>query len=185
MTTVMSATLRRAPRDALEVLGRRRPEVDVAGRDRADAQLLHVRVRGVGQAARLGRGEDGDRARLPVGDEVGALQRVHGDVDPRDVVAVRAGPPDPLPDVEHRGLVALALADDDPAGEVDLVHRPAHRLGRGGVGAVLVATTHEPRRLDGRGLGDPDHLEREELLHRIGRGHHRDAATGSMPSISA
>ena len=113
---------------------------------------------------------------LPVGDEVGALQRVHRDVDARDVVAVRAGPPDPLADVEHRSLVALALADDDPSGEVDLVHGPAHRLGRGGVGAVLVATTHEPRRFDGRGLGDPDHLEREELLHRIGRGHHRDAA---------
>ncbi len=74
---------------------------------------------------------------LAVGDEVGALQRVHRDVDPRDVVAVRAGPPDPLADVQHRRLVALALADDDPAGEVDLVHRPAHRLGRGGVRGVL------------------------------------------------
>ena len=101
-----------------------------------------------------------------MGDEVRALERVDGDVDPRDVVAIGARPPDPLADVEHRRLVALALADDDPPGEVDLVHRPAHRLGGGRVRAVAVAAAHEPRRLDGRRLGDPDHLEREQLFHR-------------------
>ena len=72
---------------------------------------------------------------LAVGDEVRALQRVDRDVDSRDVVASAPRPPDLLADVEHRSLVALALADDDRAGEVDLVHRPAHRLGRGRVGA--------------------------------------------------
>ena len=101
-----------------------------------DAQLLHVGVGRVGQAARLGGGEDGDRPGLAVGDEVGALERIDRDVDPRDIVAIGAGPADPLADVQHRRLVAFALADDDPAGEVDLVHRPAHRLGRGGVGGV-------------------------------------------------
>ena len=116
---------------------------------------------------------------LAVGDQVGAFQRVDRDIDARDVVAVRPGPPDALADVEHRGLVALALADDDPAGEVDLVHRPAHRLGRGGVRLVLLATTHEPRRLDRRRLRHPDHLEREELFHRLrirGAAITRDAA---------
>ena len=78
---------------------------------------------------------------------------------------IGAGPADPLADVQHRRLVALALADDDPTGEVDLVHRPAHRLGRRGVGVVLLAATHEPRGLDGRRLRDPDHLEREQLFH--------------------
>ena len=85
-------------------------------------------------------------------------------------------PADPLADVEHRRLVALALADDDPAGEVDLVHRLAHRLGGGLVGAVALAASHEPRRLDGGGLGDPDHLERRAAPRRSCRAATVDAA---------
>ena len=117
------------------------------------------------ETAGFGRGEDRDRPVLPMGDEVGALERVHGDVDARDIVPIGARSTDALADVEHRGLVALALADDDPAGEVDLVHGPAHRLGRGGVGTVALAASHEPRRLERRRLGDPDHLQRKQLLH--------------------
>ena len=83
------------------------------------------------------------------------------------VVATGPRPTDTLADVEHRRLVTFALADDDPPGEVDLVHRPAHRLGRGGVGGILLAATHEPRRLDRRRLGHPDHLEREQLFHGL------------------
>ena len=153
--------------DPAEVLGRGGADVDLAGRDRSDAQLLHVRVGRVGEAAGLGCREDGDGAGLAVGDEVGALERVHRDVDPRDVVATGPRPTDTLADVEHRRLVTLALADHDPPGEVDLVHRPAHRLGRGGVGGILLAATHEPRRLDRRRLGHPDHLQREQLFHGL------------------
>ena len=69
------------------------PDVDLAGRHRPDTQLLEVRVGGVGQAAGLRRGENRDRARLAVGHEVGAFQRIHGDVHARDVVAVGPGPP--------------------------------------------------------------------------------------------
>ncbi len=113
-----------------------------AGRDRPHAQLLHVRVGGVGQAALLGRGEDGDRARLAVGDEVRPLERVDRDVDRQHVAPSALAPADLLADVEHRRLVALPLADDDPAGELDLVHRPAHCLDGGPVGAVLLAAAH-------------------------------------------
>ena len=56
-------------------------DVDLAGDDRPDAQLLEVRVRGVGQAAGLRGREDRDRPGLAVGDEVGALERVDRDVD--------------------------------------------------------------------------------------------------------
>jgi hypothetical protein len=101
-----------------------------------------------------------------VGDEVRALEGIDGDVDPRHL-GVREVAADPLADVEHRGFVALALADDDPAAELDLVHGPAHRLGGRGVRRVALAATHEPRRVDGRRLGDPDHLEGEQLLHRV------------------
>ena len=79
---------------------------------------------------------------------------------------IRARSTDALADVQHRGLVSLTLADDDPAGEVDLVHRPAHRLGRGGVGTVALAASHEPRRLERCRLRDTDHLQGEELLHQ-------------------
>ena len=84
--------------------------------------------------------------------------------------ASAAAPADLLADVEHRRLVALALADDDPPGDVDLVHRPAHRLGRQPVGAVPVAAAHEARRRDRRRLGDAHHLEGEQLFHRGLRG---------------
>jgi hypothetical protein len=153
--------------DPAQVLGRPIADVDLARRHRPDAQLFHVRVRGVGQPARLGRRKHGDRAGLAVGDQVRSLERVDRDVHARDVVAIaQVGAADPLADVQHRRLVAFALTDDDPAGEVDLVHRPAHRLGRRRIGPVLLVPTHEPRRLDRRRHRHPDHLEREELLHQ-------------------
>ena len=166
MTTVMSL-MRRPSAWAIrrEVLGRALADVDLAGHDRPDAELLEVGVGGVGQAALLGRGEDGDRVRLAVGDEVRALERVDGDVDLGDVVVV--APADLLADVEHRRLVPLALADDDRAGELDLVHRPAHRLGRRQVGLVLLAATHEPGAGERGGLGHADHLEREQLFQSV------------------
>ena len=154
-------------RDRAEVLRRSGGDVDLARGDRPDAQLLHVRVGGVGQPALFRGGEHGDRPGLAVGDEVGALERVDRDVDRRHVRPAAVPPSDLLADVEHRGFVALALADDDATGEVDLVHRPAHGLGGQLVRAVPIAATHRPCRGDGRLLGDPDHLEREELFHRL------------------
>jgi len=156
-------------RDPLQVLGRAIADVDLAGRDRPDAQLLEIRVRGVDQAALLRGGEDRDRAGLAVGDEVRPLERVDGDVDLGVVLDTRRRPaPDRLADPEHRRLVALALADDDRAGKLDLVHGRAHRLDCRPVGLVLLAATHEPGRRERGRLGDANHLEREELLHQVG-----------------
>ena len=50
---------------------------------------------------------------------------------------------DLLADVEHRRLVALALADDDAAADVQVAEGAAHRLGGGAVGAVAVAEADE------------------------------------------
>ena len=72
-----------------------------------------------------------------------------------------------LADVEHRRLVALALADDDRAADLDVVERPAHRLDGGAVGGLPVAAAHEARGGDRRGLGDADHLEREQRFHGV------------------
>jgi hypothetical protein len=136
------------------------------GDSRMSTLLLEVGIRGVDQAAFLRCREDGDCPGLAVGDEIRALERVDRDVDPlRRVWIIGLVPADLLADVQHRRLVTLPLADDDPPGELDLVHRPAHRLDRRPVGLVLLATAHETRRSKGRRLGDPNHLERKQLFH--------------------
>jgi hypothetical protein len=72
-----------------------------------------------------------------------------------------------LADIEHRGFIALALADDDPSRELDLIHRGAHGGRRRGVGLITRATTHEARGFDRCCLGHADHLEREQLFHSV------------------
>ena len=120
------------------------------------------------QAASLRRGEDRDRIRLPMGDEVGPFQRIHRDVDLGDRPPVRlVAPADLLADVQHRCLVAFSLADDDRARHLELVHGPAHRLGGCQIRLVLGAAAHVASGSDCRGFGDPHHLERQHLLHRI------------------
>ena len=83
-------------------------------RRRSDDDLVHVDVGSVQEPATLGGGQHGDRRPDRTGGaEVGALERIDGDVD------CRVRPPDPstrrrlLADVEHRRLVALALSDHD------------------------------------------------------------------------
>ena len=96
------------------------------------------------------------------GAEVGALERVDGDVDlGRAVLA--AARADLLADVEHRRLVALALADDDPAVDGQGVHLAPHRLDRDVVGVLAVAAAHGLRGGDGRLLGDADEVLLEEV----------------------
>ena len=73
---------------------------------------------------------------------------------------------DLLADEEHRRLVALALADDDRAADVGVVHRLAHGGHGGLVGAVPVAAAHEPRGGDGARLGGADRIGDDELVHR-------------------
>ena len=131
-------------------------------------ELLHVAVGRVEQPAALGGRQHGDRARLPVGDQVRALQRVDRDVDLGRLADGRGRVADPLADVEHRGLVALALADHDPGVDGDLVEGPAHGLHGDPVGVHRVAAAHQARRGDRGGLGDADQLQREQPFHRSG-----------------
>ena len=74
------------------------------------------------------------------------------------------GRADLFADVEHRRLVALALADHHGAVHRQLVERGAHRLDRGGIGGFLVAAADQVRRGDRRGLGDADHFEDEDAV---------------------
>ena len=110
----------------------------------------------------VGGGEDGDGVGRAGGAEVRALERVDGDVHLRGAGAAAAHL---LADVEHRRLVALALADDDRAVDRHGVHHLAHRFDGDLVGLVAVALPHRvPAR--NRGLFDhPEKLEREIGVH--------------------
>src|SRR5581483_5311126 len=81
-------------------------------------------------------------------------ERIDRDVDLRTLAAAHL-----LADVQHRGLVALALPDDDGPPEGHLVHRLPHGLDRGLVGEAVVAVSDPMRGRDSGGLGDAHELE--------------------------
>lgn len=131
-----------------DVLGRGLVDAHLAGARGAGGDLLHV---GVGANSSAPRG-----AMAMVVSALGLLAAHRfvpssgstGDVDLFPATAQL------LADVQHGGLVALALADDDAAREVDLVERLAHG-GRGRlVGRHLVALAVPGSAGDGRLLGD-------------------------------
>ena len=66
-----------------------------------------------------------------------------------------------LPLIEHRGLVLLALADDDDPIHLDRVHHHAHGVDRRLVRRLLVAPAHPSGRRQGRCLGNPSELHGE------------------------
>src|SRR3546814_4145367 len=71
----------------------------------ADSDLVHVDVGRVEEPALVGHGDDGHRVWPALGGNRGALERVEGDVD------LGTAQPNFLADIEHRRLIALALAD--------------------------------------------------------------------------
>ena len=89
---------------------------------------------------------------------------------------------DLLADVEHRRLVALALADDHDALDVEQVELRAHRVDRGLVGGLLVAAADQLRRRDRRGLGDPGEAQRQ---HAVGEDVSSDIGIPALVAIRA
>ena len=162
--------------DALEVLGRRRVDVDRVRRLRPDRDLVHVQ-RGAGKEHRpaLGDGDHGDRVRHAERGEARPLERVDRDVDlgagsVADLLAVE----------EHRRLVLLALADDDDAAHRDGVEHEPHRVDGRLVGRDLVPAP-DPARRERRGrLGDANELERKvpvRYLAHVERSYIRSGAS--------
>jgi hypothetical protein len=103
----------------------------------------------------------------------GAFERIQRDVDAR-----AAAQPDLLADVEHRRLVALALADDDAALDVERVQRRAHGVHRGLVGLLLVAAADHVEAGDGRGLADAHGGQRQVTVEHVRRGGGRRGGHG-------
>ena len=99
------------PGDLGQRVADRRLMVDRGGHGAGHHQLVHVDGRaGVEHGAARGDAEHADRVGQALGGEGGAVHRVHRDV-PLRARAVA----DPLAVEQHRGLVLLALADDDDA----------------------------------------------------------------------
>ena len=75
-------------------------------------------------------------------------------------------------DIEHRRLVALALADHHRAFDGEAVECRAHRVDRHLVGGLFVSPPHQAGRRESRRFGDPDHFQRKVPVHlRGGFGH--------------
>ena len=80
-------------------------------------------------------------------------------------------PPDAdlLADEQHRGFVALALADHHRAVDGQEIEGPAHGFDGGLVGGVLVAAADQARGSDGGGLGHAHGFQRKNSVQ--GSGH--------------
>ena len=121
------------------------------------------------QAALVRGGEHGNRVGRPGRAQVGALERIDGDVHLRETAgraaAERVRHADSLADVEHRRIVAFAFADDDGAVDRDGVHDLAHRLDGDLIGLVTVALPHGVGARDRRLLDDAQEFERKIRVH--------------------
>jgi hypothetical protein len=86
-------------------------------------------------------------------------------------VDLRAGAvPHLLAVVQHRGVVLLALTDDDDAVHAYGADEHAHRIDRHSVRAVLVAAADPAAGCHRCRLGDADEVEREVAVRRLGGG---------------
>ena len=103
-----------------------------------DSDLFHIGIRGVEEVPLLGEGDHGQRVRPALRGQRRTFQRIERDVD----LGALAGA-DFLADVEHRGLVPLALADDDGAIDIEQVERRAHGIDSGLVGGLFIAKTNK------------------------------------------
>ena len=129
---------------------------------RADGDLVHVDVGRVEEAALLGDGDHGERVRAGSWRRWSCLRA--------DRARCRPSGPSPVPTsspmIEHRRLVALALADHHRAVDRQPVELAPHGVDRGLVGGLLVAAAAQPRRRDRRALGDAHEFQRQDAVER-------------------
>src|SRR6185295_6477547 len=132
---------------------------DAFGIARTDGNLVHIHVRRVQQPTALGDRQHGQRVRHGFGANRGALERIDGNVDLWAVAKAHL-----LADVEHRALIHLALANDDPALDVNLAQLMAHGVDGSLVGSLLVAAPTQSRRGDGGGLRHTRDLKHQDAI---------------------
>ncbi len=147
--------------DVPQVVGDRSVQFDRVLARRPDDDLLHVAVGGMQQAAFLGRSEHGNRSGRAGGAQVGAFERIDGNIDAGNLPSVGKGAAHLLADVEHGRFVAFALADHDGAAHRDGVHGLAHGLGGDLIAQRTVSLAHGARRGDGRFFDDAQKFQRQ------------------------
>ena len=101
----------------------------------------------------------------PVAQRFVPFERIDGDVDLGIDLALGPAAAERLADVEHRSLVALALADDDRAAHLEPVQLLAHRLDGHLIGVLPLAVAHRARRSDGRFFRDTQKTDLETGFH--------------------
>src|SRR5437588_6207873 len=109
--------------------------------------------------------QDGDRIRGAGRAEVRPFERIDGDIDLRINLALGPAAAERLAYVEHRGLVAFALADDDRAAHLESVQLFAHRLDGYLIGVLPFAIAHRARCRDGRFFRDTQKTDLETGFH--------------------
>ena len=140
-------------------------QIDHAFAGWTDHHLFHVAVGGVQQTAALGGSQYCDGAGQSVGTQVGAFERIDGDINLGVVAAVLFA--DLLADVEHGGFIALAFADDDGAVHGDGIHHRTHGLGGHLVGPLAVTLPHGLGGSDGSIFDDAQEFKSEVGLEVI------------------
>ena len=148
----------------LEVPLDRSRDVDHVNTVRPDDELLHVENRaGIEHRTALGYRDDGDSVGHPFCCESCAVDWVDRDID-----FCTAAISDALPVEQHWCSVLLALTDDDDPVHRDAADQCSHRVHCGTIGAVLVSTANPTGRGHGGGFGDPDELEGQVAIWRLG-----------------
>ena len=130
----------------------------------ANGDLVHVDIAGdVEQAAAFGHGEHHQRIGLVLGAEGDAFERIDGNIDLRPAAGA-----DRLADIEIVAFVLLALADDDAAGDADLVELFLHGQHGRVIGGLFVALAPPGGGGNGSALGDTHQLERQAAMQICG-----------------
>jgi hypothetical protein len=149
-----------ALRQDLQVFSGGVADVNLALGRRGSRQLVHVEVGSVEQAPSLAGGQNGHGTVLGVGAEIGSLAGIDGKIHTGAHAAA-----DLLTDVQHRRLVTLSLADDDPTLHGDLPHAQTHGLDSRLVSLVLFTVAGEMGRSDGSLLNDFEQFLDDGAIH--------------------
>ena len=149
--------------DGVEVVRRGGIEIDHSDRLGADGELLHVEARTrVEHGAPVGHGDDSEGAAATECAQLGAVDRVDGDVG-----LGKAAVADSLAVEEHGGFVLLTLADDDDTVHGDGLEDHPHGVDGGGVRPFLVSPPEPPAGSERSRLRHADELHGEVAIGRL------------------
>ncbi|MNV76038.1 hypothetical protein D3C71_1693680 [compost metagenome] len=135
-------------------------KIQPAGQIGAAGQLLHVDVRRMEQAALVGDGDHRLGVLQAAGDNLGAFQRIDGDVDGRPLLVA-----DLLADVQHGRVVHFAFADHNRPVDGDGIKHGANGRCRRIVRGILVSPADPAGRSQSTQFRNPYNLQSQFTFH--------------------